>query len=341
MVKQLNNSLFNDIPCPVYLVTNAYGVTLDAVVAIAGDPSLYSQAIKILSKKPKYSPFLLIEQVEGKQIPFVTPEGVLLLAEAWGNHALYSLHGWLRRAAHKLARHEEIEEPVLHAPAILQEEPPLPLHDETDRKVLDMINRYDGTYPWRQWVNIVVDLYLLTSGKKLHRSAVLKDVEKTLNNIYGFVPTQARKEMIADKEAALFLPDFIEIVGDDPQWRAITSSLLLALLHGDEIPQEAAAPRRKDTKNAAELYALVEPLAKARGDQSPHQIVTLKEVFARMARDEGVDWKRSETRYKNKYHVTEPAKIDLILDSTTRYYAFKRVVKRMLDETKTGKENAE
>ena len=337
-MKKLTASQFDGIDCAVYQLDHAYGITVDTCVTIAGDTTLFSRAIKVLQSKPKYTLFLQVKHLRDKPVPFVTPEGVLLLAEAWNNSALYRLHEWLRRTVHKIARYGAVEpdDETLHAPSILESaaiEPPV-LHDEVDRRTLALIDKYDPSYPWRQWVNLIVDLYILLGDRKIKRETVLRDVEKTLNNVYGFVPTQARKEMLgADGYAqATELPDFIELTGDDPQWRAIASSALLTLLHGDEIPQAPAPKKRKETKGVRELYEILRPLAEARSDRSPHQIVTLREVCARMARDEGIDWKRSATRYKNKYNVTEPAKIDLILDSTTRYYAFKRVVKRMLAE---------
>lgn len=337
---RLTESRFDGIDCPIYLIGEgtAYGITLDAAVTIAGDPKLFSKVYKILHEKPRYAPFLLTERVENKQIPFVTPEGILLLAEELKNDALYRLHGWMRRAAHKLARYEAPEEPdnILHAPSILEsaEEQPV-VYDEITEEIIELIQHYDPAYSWRQWVNMIVDLYLLTSKSSANREYVLRDVEKIMTNVYGFVSMQSRREMIEDKEAAMFLPDFIEITGEDAQWRAITSAVLLAKLHGDNIP-EMQAPKRKETKTTTELLAILRPLAEKRGDNSPHHIITMKEVCARMARDEGVDWKRSATRYKNKYGVTEPSKTDLILDSTTRYYAFKRVVKKMLSEEKKG-----
>lgn len=337
---RLTESQFDGIDCSIYLIGKnaAYGITLDAAVTVAGNPKLFPKAYKILHEKPRYAPFLITEHVESKQIPFVTPEGVLLLAEKLENDALYRLHGWMRRAAHRLARYEPPEEPdnMLHAPSILEsaEEQPV-VYDEITEEIIGLIQRYDSAYPWRQWVNVIADLYLLTSKSSMSREYVLRDVEKIMTNVYGFVSMQSRREMIEDKEAAMFLPDFIEITEEDAQWRAITSAVLLAKLHGDSIP-EMQAPKRKETKTTTELLAILKPLAEARSDKSPHHINTMREVCARMARDEGVDWKRSTTRYKNKYNVTEPAKIDLILDSTTRYYAFKRVVKKMLSEEKKG-----
>lgn len=337
---RLTESRFDGVDCSIYLIgeDTAYGITLDTAVTIAGNPKLFSKAYKILHDKPRYAPFLLSERVENKQISFVTPEGVLLLAEELQNDALYRLHGWMRRAAHKLARYEQPEEPdnMLHAPSILEsaEEQPV-VYDEITKEIIKLIERYDSAYPWRQWVNMIADLYLLTSKSSMSREFVLRDVEKIMTNVYGFVSIQSRREMVEDKEAAMFLPDFIEITGEDAQWRAITSAVLLAKLHGDNIP-EMQAPKRKETKTITELLAILEPLAEARNDKSPHHINTMKEVCARMARDEGVDWKRSATRYKNKYGVTDPSKTDLILDSTTRYYAFKRVVKCMLAEAKKG-----
>lgn len=347
MTKMLNNSKFDGVSCPIYALGHAYGIPLSAVLKIINaqgektgkeERTIYA-AKKILTDKPQHAPFLATAIFYGQQILMVTPDGVLLLANEWDDNAAYRLHNWFRRAAHRLSSRwtEQIPEETVQETTmqLAQEQPETPqVKDDIDAKTLALISGYDEKYPWRKWVNLIVDLYILTSGKATSRAATLRDIEKVMTNVYGFVSTQARKEQLsaAGYETALVLPDFVELVGDDPQWRALASSLLVAMLHGDKIPVAPTQQRRKDNKTLSEFLAILKPLAEKRGDKSPHHIATLKEVCARMAQDEGVDWRRSETRYKNKYHVTEPTKTDLILDSTPRYYAFKRVVRRMLEE---------
>lgn len=347
MVRIRNNSMFDGIRCPIYEIGRTFACPIDTVLDIfnaqgdkmtneTGEPHSVYAASKILRSKPVYAPFLVGATVEGKQIPMVTPEGILILALTWENDAGYRLHAWLRRAVHKLTIHGDL--PVKPAPeaTLAQGEnkslPDVLAHDDADVKTLALIAGYDTKYNWRRWVHLIVDLHILLTGAKQTREAVLRDVEKTLTNVYGFVSSQARKEQLgaAGYDTAVILPDFIELTGDNPQWRALTSALLIALLHGDELP--SIVPKRVEKRTLSDLLAILKPLAEKRGDHSPHHMVTLREVCNRMARDQGVDWKRSATRYKNKYHVAEPTKSDLILDSVSRYYAFKRVVREMLKE---------
>lgn len=167
-------------------------------------------------------------------------------------------------------------------------------------------------------------------------NSVLVPIYIELRNVYGIVLEQLRKDFRSNNDTLRY-PSAFEAISDDDVVRDIFDSLLISLFPKDYFNDDVLEFIKDKHSNNTSLcdtpeeivLKIIAPLAIKKNDDSKGFSQTFEFVCAHM----NCDWKNLQTRYRNKYKISDPpSRMSIITDSTNVLNKFKKTVRSLLED---------
>ena len=178
---------------------------------------------------------------------------------------------------------------------------------------------------WKKKTNELID-FLEKSSKFLDRNSVLKHLYGYINESYGIVWDQEKKEY-KRRHPNISKVSTFDVIYDDEQLRSIFDCALGDLYE-----------KYKDTcKDKIDM--MIHPLVEKLDDQSWHHTLSYRKVYAMLRRtDPNINWKGLEARYIAKYGKVGMTKKKIIEKNPELIRKFEKAVNLVLmEEDKSGK----
>ena len=200
---------------------------------------------------------------------------------------------------------------------------PLKLNNKMPVKVEDekqALSQAEREYrDWKKKTNELVD-FLEKSSKFLDRNSVLKHLYGYMNESYGIVWEQEKKEY-KRRHPNISKVSTFDVIYDDEQLRSIFDCALAD-----------TCDKYKDTCNG-KVDLMIQPLVEKLGDQSWHHTLSYRKVYAMLRKtDPNINWKGLETRYVAKYGKAGMTKKKIIEKNPELSRKFEKAVNLVLME---------
>lgn len=172
---------------------------------------------------------------------------------------------------------------------------------------------------WKKKTNELID-FLEKSSKFLDRNSVLKHLYGYINESYGIVWDQEKKEY-KRRHPNISKVSTFDVIYDDEQLRSIFDCALGDLYE-----------KYKDTcKDKIDM--MIQPLVEKLDDQSWHHTLSYRKVYAMLRRtDPNINWKGLEARYIAKYGKVGMTKKKIIEKNPELIRKFEKAVNLVLME---------
>lgn len=172
---------------------------------------------------------------------------------------------------------------------------------------------------WKKKTNELID-FLEKSSKFLDRNSVLKHLYGYINESYGIVWDQEKKEY-KRRHPNISKVSTFDVIYDDEQLRSIFDCALGDLYE-----------KYKDTcKDKIDM--MIQPLVEKLDDKSWHHTLSYRKVYAMLRRtDPNINWKGLEARYIAKYGKVGMTKKKIIEKNPELSRKFEKAVNLVLME---------